>query len=78
MAAAAIAVRGVGGRMNSKVFMTDPPMPMLADLLDGRDDVGIGAAAADVAAHELPHVGIGGAAGSLSSATADMIWPEVQ
>ena len=39
---------------------------------------GIGAAAAEIAAHELAHVVIRRADGSSSSATADMIWPEVQ
>src|SRR5262249_33746503 len=36
---------------------------VVANVLDGGDDVGVGAAAADVAAHELLDVGIGGAAG---------------
>ena len=49
-----------------------------ADLLDGRDDVRVGAAAADVAAHQFLHVGVVGPHGSLSNATADMIWPDVQ
>src|SRR3984885_9198903 len=35
---------------------------LLADFLNGRDDVGVGSAAADVAAHQLLYVSVGGAA----------------
>src|SRR5437899_1111205 len=64
LAAAAIAWAGFFGRMNSKLCMTMLPafVPRERcsgrppDLLDGGHDVLIGAAAADVAAHELLHV----------------------
>src|SRR5687768_12156810 len=36
---------------------------ILTDLLDGGDDVGVGAAAADVATHRFLHVGVGRPAG---------------
>ena len=56
---------GIGGRVNSNVFIASLPWPTRrwpTNLLDGGHDVGVGAAAADVAAHQLLHVGIGGAA----------------
>jgi hypothetical protein len=50
----------------------------MADLFDGRDDVGVGATSTDVAVHRLFDVGVAGADILLRTATADMIWPEVQ
>jgi hypothetical protein len=35
---------------------------LLADILNGRDDVGVGSPAADVAAHQLLHIRVGRAA----------------
>ena len=48
-------------------------------LLDRRDDVGVGAAAADIAAHQLADL-IGGlcALPSAISPAAEQIWPGVQ
>ena len=48
---------------------------ILPHLLDRGDDVRVGAAAADIAAHEFAHIVIRWPHGSFSSATADMIWP---
>src|SRR5882672_3387861 len=52
-APAAIAERASRARWNSNDFMT-----LLPGLLDGGDDVGIGAAATDVAAHGFAHIGV--------------------
>ena len=58
--------------------LTDVRLGLFAGGLHGCDDVGIGAAAADIAVHGLLDVLVCRAHGSLSRATADMIWPEVQ
>ena len=75
---AATLAPGLAARLIAKVDHA-PSSACTAHLLDGGDDVGVGTAAADVAAHQLracprrsgPH-------GSFSMATADMIWPDVQ
>src|SRR5688500_15494624 len=57
-AAAATAAEGSLGRTNSKVFMEIALVRgsrFLANLLDRGNDVGIGPAAADVAAHQFLH-----------------------
>src|SRR4051812_11096583 len=62
--AAPIAAAASAGRRNSKVRMARLSASALpARVLDGRDDVGIGPATADVAAHVLADVVIGGTAG---------------
>src|SRR6267378_6445422 len=53
-APAAIALSASSARWNSKDCM----LGLAAGLLDGRDNVGIGAAAADVAAHAFAHIGL--------------------
>src|SRR2546427_7406072 len=63
-AAVATAVAESTGRMNSKVFIRSLAVALriLANLLDGRHDILIGAAAADVAAHQLLDGGVSGTA----------------
>src|SRR5207244_1235062 len=64
-AAVATAVAGSLGRRNSKVFMTDRSgwrLSVVANLLDGGHDIGIGSAAADVAAHQFLHGRVTGTA----------------
>ena len=66
-AATLIAAAASSGRMNSKVCMGSLLLAARrsADLLDRGHDVGIGPAAADVAAHQLLHVRVVGTAGLL-------------
>ena len=47
-------------------------------LLDGRDDVGIGGAAAEIAAHVFADVGVAAGMAFVTQATAEMICPGVQ
>src|SRR6266404_3455230 len=63
-AAAATAAAESAGRVNLKVCMRSL-LRVLADLLDRGHDVGVGPAAADVAAHQFLHGGIVRAAGLL-------------
>ena len=48
------------------------------DLLDGRDDVGVGAATAEIAAHQLADLVGWLALPSPDQPTAEQIWPGVQ
>src|ERR1043165_6586837 len=59
-AAVAMAAAGSAGRMNSKVCMdlSCSRLSAFPHLLNGGDDVGVGAAAADIAAHQFLHRGI--------------------
>src|SRR6267143_3570969 len=51
VALAAIAADAFSARRNSKVCMAARSLGLAADLLDGRDDIGVGPTPADVAAH---------------------------
>src|SRR5919197_90200 len=63
-AALAMAAAGSVGRINSKMRIESlsPRLTVFANLLNGGDDVGVGPAAADVAAHEFLHRSVFGAA----------------
>src|SRR5688572_8878438 len=64
VASATAAVASLG-RVNSKVFMDNcsvAPLCVFANFLDCGHDIGIGAAAADIAAHQFLHCRIVGTA----------------
>src|SRR6185503_16411158 len=52
-AAATMAAAESVGRMNSKVCIVPPALSAFSNLLDRFDDIGVGAATTDVAAHQL-------------------------
>src|SRR6266851_479496 len=64
-APAAIAASASSARWNSNDRISAPRLGLAAGLLDGRDDVGIGAATTDVAAHAFADIGIARPAGLL-------------